>query len=92
MLVSGVCTTPITSMAACSAAGAKLSLANSTAVDDKHPKGVSYDPPYCYYENSILKFNAGNNTGSCTKYDECLCADTLAAGAPVVGVPAQPQR
>ena len=35
--------------------------------------GISYDPPYCYFEGGSLKFNYGTNYGSCTSYDKCLC-------------------
>ena len=42
-------------------------------VDDGQ-NGVSYDPPFCYFEGGSLKFNSlGTNTGPCTASDNCLC-------------------
>ena len=63
----------ITTLADCSAAAAALGLSDTTAVDDGQD-GVSWNPPYCYFElvyagggSYSLKFNsAGTNTGSCT--------------------------
>ena len=63
----------ITSLAACSAAGKKLKLRDTTASDDRQRRGVSYDPAGCYYEGGRLKFNAGKNTGACSVKDRCLC-------------------
>ena len=64
----------ITSLAACSAAGKKLKLRDTTASDDKQ-NGVGYDPKGCYYEGGSLKFNVKKtNKGKCTYYDRCLCA------------------
>ena len=35
---------------------------------------MSYDPPFCYYEGGVLKFNVGGtNLGLCTARDVCLC-------------------
>ena len=59
----------------CAAAGhaaAALSLSDTTVSSDGQ-SGVSYDPPYCYYEGSVVKFNEGANTGSCTGTDRCVC-------------------
>ena len=70
----------ITTLADCSAAGAALGFSYRRkscggwcpAVDDGQD-GVSYDPPYCYAEHGVLKFNsAGTNTGGC-KRDTCIC-------------------
>ena len=47
---------------------------NQQAISDNQPYGVSYDPPGCYYEDGWFKFNAGNNTGTCSQSDICLCA------------------
>lgn len=44
------------------------------AEDDGQPMGVSYDPPGCYYEGGVLKFNSGQNYGSCSPTDVCVCA------------------
>ncbi len=63
----------ITSLAACSAAASILSLGDTSASDDGQ-SGVSYDPPYCYFEGGSLKLNSdGSNYGSCSTSDECLC-------------------
>ena len=43
------------------------------AEDDMQPSGKSYDPPYCYKEQSKMKFSVGNNTGLCSHIDTCLC-------------------
>ena len=44
-----------------------------TAVDDDQ-LGVTYDPPYCYFEGNIFKFNYnGSNTGGCSTSDKCVC-------------------
>ena len=70
----------ITTRDDCSAAGAALGFSYRRkscggwcpAVDDGQD-GVSYDPPYCYAEHGVLKFNsAGTNTGGC-KRDTCIC-------------------
>ena len=65
--------TGIKSLSACSAAAKYLKLPSTSAVPDGQ-SGVSYDPPFCYYEGGQLKFNAGGNIGSCTTSDQCLCA------------------
>merc|ERR1712093_891392 len=75
LLKKGKCAkgTWITSMAACSAAGAMLKLKDKTAASDGQ-KSVGYDPPFCYFESGQLKFNVGGkNTGSCSNSDNCLC-------------------
>ena len=72
MQSSGSCTNYVMSMSECSAAAAALGLSDTTAASDGQPNGVSYDPPYCYFEGGSLKFNAGANTGSCTASDQCV--------------------
>ena len=63
----------IKSLSECSAAAVVLELSDTTAVDDNQ-SGVTYDPPYCYFENNVLKFNSnGLNTGNCTATDKCVC-------------------
>ena len=63
----------IKSTAECEAAAQELGLSDNTVVDDKQ-NGVSYDPPFCYFEGGSLKFNSlGTNTGLCTTTDNCLC-------------------
>merc|ERR1712166_1305314 len=65
--------TRITNMATCSAAAAALGLSDTTASSDGQT-GKNYDPPYCYFENSQLKFNTdGSNTGNCKNQDKCSC-------------------
>ena len=60
----------------CETAAQELGLSDTTVVDDGQ-NGVSYDPPYCYFEGGSLKFNfLGTNTGSCTTSDNCLCVNT----------------
>eukprot|EP00930_Biecheleria_cincta_P020632 TRINITY_DN15478_c0_g1_i1.p1 TRINITY_DN15478_c0_g1~~TRINITY_DN15478_c0_g1_i1.p1 ORF type:complete len:127 (-),score=9.30 TRINITY_DN15478_c0_g1_i1:73-453(-) len=70
---SGYCTSPITSMSDCVAAAQALGMSDTSASDDGE-SGASYDPPYCYFEGSSLKFNSGGNTGSCgSNSDTCIC-------------------
>ena len=66
--------TEITSQSDCSAAAQYLKLSDTSAQYDGQKNGVSYDPPFCYFELGALKFNGGRNTGSCTQIDQCLCA------------------
>ena len=66
----------IKSLIECSAAGRYLNLQDVSASMDGQDGGVSYDPPFCYYENNMLKFNAGRNSGLCTSTDICICAST----------------
>ena len=48
------------------------------SAEDDGQTGVSYDPPYCYYESGTLKFNyGGTNTGSCSTTDKCLCHEDI---------------
>ena len=61
-------------MSACSAAAASVKLPDTSAKLDEHPHGVMFDPPFCYYEDGALKFNAGRNSGFCSSSDQCLCA------------------
>eukprot|EP00942_MAST-04A_sp_MAST-4A-sp1_P007079 g7079.t1 len=61
----------------CENAASFLQLSDTYASLDEQG-GVSYDPPYCYFESSELKFNAdGSNTGDCTSSDKCLCKKIL---------------
>jgi len=70
---SGSCSTLIKVMGECSVAAIALKLSDTTAQDDRQ-RGVTYDPPYCYFEGGSLKFNSnGQNRGKCTVYDKCLC-------------------
>ena len=63
----------ITSLSECSAAAAALGLADTSAVDDGQT-GATFDPPYCYFEGGVLKYNSnGQNTGSCSSSDQCVC-------------------
>ena len=64
----------------CEAAALQTGLTDIT-VENDNQNGVTYDPPYCYFEGGSLKFNInGTNTGSCTPTDKCLCiAVTCAA-------------
>ena len=66
--------TEIRSVSECSKAAFYANLTDTSAVLDEHPRGVTFDPPFCYYEDGQLKFNAGKNTGFCSKFDQCLCA------------------
>jgi len=71
---SASCGQAVTSMAECGQAAAELGLSDTTPSDDKQ-RGVSYDPPFCYFEGNSLKFNSnGLNTGRCTTSDNCLCS------------------
>jgi len=65
----------ITSPLLCASAACKLGLswAGDKAKDDGHTSARKHDPPYCYFENKKLKFNAGTNTGRCGGYDTCVC-------------------
>ena len=41
---------------------------------DDGQNGVTYAPPFCYFEGESLKFNNwGTNTGPCTTSDQCIC-------------------
>ena len=63
----------ITSSSECQSAARELGLSDVWAVDDGQT-GEMYDPPFCYFEESSLKFNnLGTNTGLCDTYDICLC-------------------
>jgi len=82
LLTSGSCAVAITSIDECSSAAEQLGLSDTTASDDGQSR-ASWDPPYCYFENSNLKFNSdGRNRGPCTRTDKCLCqvANTPASG------------
>ena len=74
LVKQGQCTkgTEIKSLSACSAAAKYLNLQDASAESDGH-HGVDFDPPFCYYEGGSLKFNSGNNRGSCSNVDQCLC-------------------
>ena len=64
----------------CEKAALQLNRRDTTVEDDRQ-NGVSYDPPYCYYEGGRLKFNSGGtNTGPCKPSDKCLCHKELAPG------------
>ena len=63
----------IKSLSECSAAAKYLGLNDQSASSDNQPYGVSYDPPFCYYEGGQLRFNGGRNYGPCTSSDTCLC-------------------
>ena len=57
----------------CVAAAHQTGLSVIAAMDDGQ-NGVSYDPPYCYFEGGSLKFNLhGTNSGPCSTTDKCLC-------------------
>ena len=73
LVKSGSKCTRITSLYECSRAARALRLSDTTAKDDGQ-SGVSYDPPYCYFEGGTLKYNSnGLNTGVCTATDSCVC-------------------
>lgn len=58
----------------CTLAANELNLSTVEAVDDGQSGGWT-DPPYCYIENSVLKFNSdGTNRGLCSQSDQCICA------------------
>ena len=75
-VTSGTCY-PILSLSECKIAAVALDISFTRAYDDGQYAAIS-DPPYCYVENKILKFNQASimgrgNTGSCSHTDECLC-------------------
>ena len=72
---TGSCAWNITSPAECSEQAQLMGFHDVTATDDGQTS-VSFDPPWCYYEDGSLKFNAGSNTGICTLGDICLCKGT----------------
>eukprot|EP00413_Alexandrium_margalefii_P047934 CAMPEP_0204586642 /NCGR_PEP_ID=MMETSP0661-20131031/47609_1 /ASSEMBLY_ACC=CAM_ASM_000606 /TAXON_ID=109239 /ORGANISM="Alexandrium margalefi, Strain AMGDE01CS-322" /LENGTH=788 /DNA_ID=CAMNT_0051596297 /DNA_START=52 /DNA_END=2419 /DNA_ORIENTATION=- len=82
---SGSCQYSVTTMAECGAAASALSLSDTSPSDDNQPNGVTYDPPYCYFEGNSLKFNGGKNTGPCSQSDNCLC--DLVAPSPTPAPP-----
>ena len=72
-MTSGYICNRVASLSECSSAAATLGLSSTTASNDNQ-SGVSYDPPYCYFEGSVLKLNSnGLNTGPCTTTDQCIC-------------------
>ena len=80
LVTSGSNCTRITSLWECSFAAEVLGLSDTTATDDNQ-SGVHYDPPYCYFESSILQYNSnGLNTGSCSGSDKCICAGNFGKG------------
>jgi len=71
---SGSCDYPITSSSECERAAQSLGLADTSAADDGRGRGWTANPPYCYYAFTQLLFNSdGQNTGSCSSTDHCLC-------------------
>jgi hypothetical protein len=79
----GSCHFPFPSAKACSAAAWKLQLSEVAALDDhaenakQNAKGpVWFDPPYCYVEGGMLKFNKGGNFGDCNSVDRCVCGNS----------------
>jgi len=65
----------------CEAAAQQLWM-DDTSVSDDGQSGKTFDPPYCYYEGSSLKYNSdGSNTGECSHYDKCLCINATATAA-----------
>ena len=71
----------IMSSSECKSAAEYLGLPTTEVIDDKN-ESPKYDPPYCYFENNILKYNYdGTNTGECgggykgnpIYVDRCLC-------------------
>ena len=89
MRVTGSCPTSIGSLEMCSVAATSLKLSDTSASLDGQPNGVSYDPPYCYFERGALKYNDGANSGRCTRYDQCLCIG-LAPSPPPPPTPRPP--
>ena len=79
IITSGTCSYPIQTLTACSAAAAALGLSDVTAQFDEG-RSAGFDPAGCYYEDSSLKFNNGDNTGPCTTSDRCLCGSTTTNG------------
>lgn len=72
----------IISFSECDIAAQALGLSDTSASQDGQSGGVSYDPPFCYFEQGSLKFNIyGANSGSCTNNDQCLCTNQYNAGA-----------
>ena len=72
-MYSGSICARITSLSECSEAAAALRLSDTTATDDGQSGGNS-DPPYCYIEDNILKFNSdGTNRGNCNAKHTCIC-------------------
>ena len=60
----------------CKAAAQYLRLSDGRLLaDGKNEERPHNDPPYCYFEETTLKFNSdGTNTGLCgEKKDICLC-------------------
>ena len=72
----------IKSLSECSAA-AKFLDATGISASSGGLYGSNSHPPFCYYKNGQLKFNAGNNRGSCNRAYACACLKALpASGAP----------
>ena len=62
----------IKSISECSAAAKALGAPVTSASSDGLYESNS-DPPFCYFKHGQLKFNAGNNRGSCDQAYTCLC-------------------
>ncbi|CAK0903702.1 unnamed protein product [Prorocentrum cordatum] len=74
VLTHGQCDRWIMYIDGCTLAAYELNLSTVPAIDDEQSGGWS-DPPFCYLENSKLKFNSdGSNKGSCSQGDQCICA------------------
>ena len=83
-MTSGACGMQysVTTYATCGQAASFVGFYDTTASSDGQ-YGVHYDPPYCYFEGGSLKLNTnGQNTGSCSSSDQCLCSmpSTLGTG------------
>ena len=95
LVTSGRCAAPVASLTACNHAALEVGLATAAspryAIDDGQPNGVTFDPPFCYYEANTLKFNTrGSNTGTCSIYDQCLCMRVVSPPPPSPAPPPPP--
>ena len=71
---SGIVCHYVKSASECESAAHALGLSDVTVIDDGQD-GVTYDPPFCYFEGGSLKFNSlATNKGSCTTSDQCICS------------------
>jgi len=73
------CEFPFKSLRACSEAAQTLQVALTFARDDEQSDGEWYDPPWCYLEEGVLKFNYGFNVGGCNSVDQCICGNAASA-------------
>ena len=83
-----MCPTPITTAAACQVAALHIGLSDtSVSIDSRSSRN---DPPWCYFEQGRLYFNAGTNTDSCNNRERCICSGVGPPHPPPPPMPSPP--